>query len=75
MQVANVVQSRRYDGSADADAARQLIRHIYLALLRRYPTRADEDRYLARLANGEPIQALIAGIRKSPDHQSIVRWA
>lgn len=75
LQVADVVQSRAYDPDADAACGRQLIRHVYLALLRRYPSRADEDRYLTRLAKGEPIEAVIAGVRKSTEYQSILRCA
>lgn len=75
LQTASVVQSRSYDPVADAVCGRQLVRHVYLALLRRYPARVDENRCLNRLANGAPIEAVIEGIRKSAEYQSIVRWA
>src|SRR5699024_4405493 len=74
VQSASVVQSRAYDPSREAVYARRLVQHIYLSLLRRYPSPVDEDQHLGRLAKGERIESIIASIMKSKEYRAILRW-
>ncbi|ARU03646.1 hypothetical protein CCO03_02145 [Comamonas serinivorans] len=74
LQDGQVSQRRPYDAKRDAPHGRALIQHLYLALLRRYPSATDERLRLDRLARGDTVPTLVTHIRQSEEHQAIHRW-
>lgn len=67
-----VVRSKKaIDGQTDRQSLEFLIDHIYLALLRRYPSRTVRMQGVTELVHGSGIEKLMDVIRMSAEYRAL----
>lgn len=68
-----VRQKKAFDGQTDRQDLELLVDHVYLALLRRYPSQKARNDGVTELLDGDGIERMVSIIRMSTEYKTLQR--